>query len=118
MAVYGYGDWAPFDWHVECDDCWYLGPCGNRLNAIREHNTRVLLANKGRIKMTESPTEPGGFVGDIFFGDPEHTTLGTHRWDGAKWCPLADATESLVALLAKERAANATLLPTNQRDPV
>lgn len=31
------------------------------------------------------PTEPGAYVGDIYYGDPVNTTLGTHRWDGTAW---------------------------------
>lgn len=44
------------------------------------------------------PTEPGGFLGDIFFGDPENTTRGTHRWGGGDigWESLPD--DALAAL--------------------
>jgi len=42
MALYGYGDTAPLNWHVECDDCHYLGPCGTQLYAVREHNRRAV----------------------------------------------------------------------------
>lgn len=35
--LYGYGDWGT-TWHVECDECHYMGPGGNKLQAIREHN--------------------------------------------------------------------------------
>lgn len=36
--LYGYGDGAFVNWHVECDDCQYMGPAGNKLQAIRQHN--------------------------------------------------------------------------------
>ena len=38
LDLYGYGDWAPYTWHVECDDCHYMGPGDNKLMAIRRHN--------------------------------------------------------------------------------
>ncbi|MES2175075.1 MAG: hypothetical protein V4523_14170 [Pseudomonadota bacterium] len=41
MSMFGYGDRQPYNWHVECEDCNYLGPCGNKLQAIRLHNERV-----------------------------------------------------------------------------
>jgi hypothetical protein len=37
VEMYGYGDWGA-TWHVECDECHYLGPGGSKLQAIREHN--------------------------------------------------------------------------------
>jgi len=42
MALYGYGEKQPLNWHVECDECYYLGPYGNKLQAIRLHNERCL----------------------------------------------------------------------------
>lgn len=36
----------------------------------------------------ERPDMPGGFIGDIWFGDPVKTTLGTHRWNGTAWLEL------------------------------
>lgn len=44
MSMYGYGDWGPPTWHVECDGCHYMGPGGNQLQAIRGHNERVIAA--------------------------------------------------------------------------
>lgn len=41
MSLYGYGDYGPLNWHVECEECNYLGPCGNKLQAIRLHNAAV-----------------------------------------------------------------------------
>lgn len=38
VAMYGYGDGHFLNWHVECDDCHYLGPCGNKLQAVKLHN--------------------------------------------------------------------------------
>lgn len=57
----------------------------------------------------EEPTEPGSFVGDIWFGDQIKRTRGTHRWDGAAWQSLPTETEVLIELLAKERAKIARL---------
>jgi uncharacterized C2H2 Zn-finger protein len=34
--LYGYDYW----WHVECDECHYLGPGSYKGQAIREHNAR------------------------------------------------------------------------------
>ena len=39
--MYGYGEYGPLNWHVECDDCHYLGPCGNKMQAIRLHNAKL-----------------------------------------------------------------------------
>ena len=42
-----------------------------------------------------APSERGGYVGDVFFGDEHDTTRGTHRWDGENWLPLpAPPTEA------------------------
>lgn len=41
MSMFAYGDWAPYTWHVECEDCNYLGPGDNKLMAIRRHNEQV-----------------------------------------------------------------------------
>lgn len=43
--LFGYEGWngGISSWRVECDPCSYIGSCeGNKLNAIREHNARVL----------------------------------------------------------------------------
>lgn len=50
------------------------------------------------------PNEPGGFIGDIWFGHSQKRNLGTHRWDGEKWKVLPDEIDSLLVLLAKARA--------------
>ncbi len=52
----------------------------------------------------EEPVELGGFIGDIFFGDRDHTTLGTHRWTGSAWEQLPSDAEALTDLLAEARA--------------
>ena len=57
-----------------------------------------------------TPSEPGSFLGDIFFGDPLKTTRGTHRWDGAQWVELPDERVSLMELLANARAQRDDLL--------
>jgi hypothetical protein len=47
LAMYGYecGEFGlQVNWHVECDDCHYMGPGGNKLQAIREHNARAAIA--------------------------------------------------------------------------
>jgi hypothetical protein len=49
------------------------------------------------------PVEPGGFVGDIYYGDPERTTFGTHRWNGSEWVNLPSEMESVLAMLADAR---------------
>lgn len=59
--------------------------------------------------MSEAPTEPGGFVGDIYYGDPERTTLGTHRWNGTEWVALPSEIEALMTLLSSARARIAEL---------
>lgn len=41
MSLYGYGDIGPLNWHVECDECYYMGPAGTKLQAIRQHNINV-----------------------------------------------------------------------------
>ena len=51
---------------------------------------------------------PGGFIGDIFFGDPRHSTRGTHRWDGVQWIELPSEAEVLTELLAQARAERDT----------
>jgi hypothetical protein len=38
VMLYGYGDRFPMTWHVECDECHYMGPGGNKLMAARLHN--------------------------------------------------------------------------------
>lgn len=61
------------------------------------------------------PSEPGEFVGDIFYGNPERTTEGTHRWTGSEWVCLPTDAEALTALLAKSRE-EAELLRVSLRD--
>lgn len=51
------------------------------------------------------PHDPGDFAGDIYYGHPEYTTLGTHRWTGSEWVRLPSNTEALMALLASARTA-------------
>ena len=71
--------------------------------AIVEITTlRADLAKVRRDNVTE-PAEPGAFVGDVFFGHPIKTTMGTHKWDGAAWVALPSETEALLELLAEAR---------------
>ena len=51
-----------------------------------------------------TPFEPGGFVGDIYFGHPSKSTTGTHRWTGSEWVALPSEVEVLAGLLADARA--------------
>ena len=51
-----------------------------------------------------TPCEPGGFVGDIYFGHPLKSTMGTHRWSGSEWVALPSVVEALAALLAAAKA--------------
>lgn len=60
--------------------------------------------------MTDAPTEPGGFEGDIYYGDPIKTTMGTHRWQGGEWHELPSETEAVLGLLAKARTELAAAL--------
>lgn len=53
------------------------------------------------------PHDPGDFVGDIYYGHPDKSTLGTHRWNGKEWERLKSEAEVLSELLAEAR---------NQRD--
>lgn len=61
------------------------------------------------------PTEPGSFVGDIYFGDPVHSTRGTHRWTGERWERLPDEAAVLAELLAEARAERDTWKATAER---
>lgn len=61
------------------------------------------------------PSEPGGFVGDIFFGNPDNPTQGTHRWDGSQWVELPDERVALTELLARARAQRDELLQIARR---
>ena len=55
------------------------------------------------------PSEPGGYVGDIFFGNPDNPTQGTHRWDGSQWTELPSEQVALMELLVEERVRNERL---------
>lgn len=57
---------------------------------------------------TPSPFDRGDYVGDIFFGDPENSTRGTHRWNGSQWVELPSEQVALMELLveARTRAEN------------
>ena len=50
-----------------------------------------------------TPSEPGGYVGDIFFGNPDNPTQGTHRWDGSEWAKLPSEQVALLELLVGAR---------------
>jgi hypothetical protein len=55
------------------------------------------------------PHDPGDFVGDIFYGHPIKTTMGTHRWTGTEWVALPSEAEALAGLLAEARKEAAAL---------
>ena len=61
-------------------------------------------------KHTPGPSERGEFVGDIYFGDPDNSTRGTHRWDGSQWAELPDERVTLTELLAEARSQRDELL--------
>ena len=62
-----------------------------------------------------APSERGGYVGDVFFGDEHDTTRGTHRWDGENWLPLpAPPTEAQSDTDAVRSPLGETLHPTPQ----
>ena len=66
-----------------------------------------------RAQMAENrisePHDPGDFVGDIFYGHPVKTTMGTHRWTGTEWVALPSEAEALAGLLAGARKEAAAL---------
>jgi len=94
----GQSYWEPNDGYV-----WLAAATEGDLN-------RLLNAARAEGVATESkPTEMGGFVGDIFYGDPVHTTRGTHRWTGTEWRRLPSEVETLTELLAEARARVAAL---------
>lgn len=82
---------------------------------LREAEAQVeeLRRERDEARGYDAPTEPGAFIGDIFFGDRKNTTRGTHRWDGSAWSELPSDAEVLMDLLAQERgrteAAQATI---------
>lgn len=106
-------------WSERADGQSYTEDCGGFLlrpwlaaygapqrQAIVTHEARAnqLIANKvGATDPLTIPSEPGGFAGDIFFGDPNNSTRGTHRWDGSQWVELPDERVTLAELLAKAR---------------
>jgi hypothetical protein len=56
--LYGYGDCGPLVWHVECDRCYYLGPGGTQLQAVRAHNAAYsALKEEYRTKAIPTPAE-------------------------------------------------------------
>lgn len=64
VALYGYGDWGT-TWHVECDDCHYLGRGGNKLQAIRAHNALAAAAREGGdVKQAPGETPQSGQNGN------------------------------------------------------
>ena len=59
---------------------------------------------------TPGPSERGEFVGDIFFGDPDYRTRGTHRWDGSAWVELEDERVTMLGVLVEAREQRDALL--------
>lgn len=63
----------------------------------------ALEAKLARLVGAAEPFEPGGFNGDIFYGDPVKTTMGTHRWENGQWVKLPTEMEAILAMLAEAR---------------
>ena len=70
---------------------------------------RHLAPGDDLVERIAEPHDPGDFVGDIYFGHPVKTTMGTHRWSGSEWVALPSEAEALAGLLADARAETATL---------
>jgi hypothetical protein len=68
-----------------------------------------------RLRGEREPAEPGGFEGDIFFGDPQHPTRGTHRWRNGAWERLPDEAVVLAELLAQASTERDTWRKTAER---
>lgn len=68
-----------------------------------EEQIAALTAQVAENRISE-PHDPGDFVGDIYFGHPVKTTMGTHRWTGSEWVKLPSETEVLMGLLADARS--------------
>ena len=66
-------------------------------------------AGDGLVERISEPHDPGDFVGDIFYGHPIKTTMGTHRWTGTEWVALPSEAEALAGLLAEARKEAAAL---------
>lgn len=39
------------------------------------------------------PTDPGNYVGDLFYGDPACSTDATHTWTGIQWIRVPKAKD-------------------------
>lgn len=50
-----------------------------------------------------APAEPGGYVGDIYFGNSDNPTQGTHRWDGSEWVKMSSEQVAMLELLSDAR---------------
>lgn len=61
-------------------------------------------------KHTPGPSERGEFVGDIYFGDLDNSTRGTHRWDGSAWVELQDERVTMLGMLVEVREQRDVLL--------
>jgi hypothetical protein len=72
-----------------------------------EHDRAI--KNAMKLGAIEPPNQPGGFVGDIWFGHPEKRAMGTHRWDGKEWHVLPTEMDAVLSLLAEARAEIVTL---------
>ena len=58
-----------------------------------------IAALTAQVERISEPHDPGDFVGDIFYGHPVKTTMGTHRWTGSEWVALPSEAEALAGLL-------------------
>lgn len=74
---------------------------------------------EGLVERISEPHDPGDFVGDIYYGHPFKTTMGTHRWTGTEWVALPSEAEALAGLLAEvrnEAAARIAALTAQNRE--
>jgi len=78
------------------------------ITALVDARTDALRAKVAENRISE-PHDPGAFVGDIFYGHPIKTTMGTHRWTGTDWVALPSEAEALAGLLAGARKEAAAL---------
>ena len=93
-----YYPWTPEndkDWHFIAFTRQWVPEAADRIAAL----TAQVAENR-----ISEPHDPGDFVGDIYFGHPVKTTMGTHRWTGSEWVKLPSETEALMGLLADARS--------------
>lgn len=75
-----------------------------RIEDLERKNAQLQAERDEARESIEEPSEPGGFVGDIWFGHPVKRTMGTHRWTGDTWEELPSETVVLMEMLAEARS--------------